>query len=87
MNQFLLGAIATCCFVIALLLLRSWRTTRDRLFLLFAVAFAVEGLNRTVLAATPNPSEGQPVFYLVRLASFGIILAAIVDKNLARPGK
>ena len=84
MNQFLLGAIAACCFVIALLLLRCWQRTRDRLFALFALAFVVEAVNRTALANSGHPNEGDPVFYLVRLASFLIILAAIVDKNLSQ---
>jgi uncharacterized membrane protein HdeD (DUF308 family) len=83
LNQFLLGAIAAACFVLAMLLLRSWRKSEDRLFLLFALAFALEGLNRTVLASTPRPNEGHPLFYLVRFASFAIILAAILDKNRA----
>lgn len=85
MNAFLLGAIAASCFVLALLLLRSWRLTRDRLFLLFALAFAIEGINRTVLATVPHPNEADPIFYLVRLGSFLIILAAILDKN--RPAR
>jgi hypothetical protein len=32
----------------------------------------------------PDPSEAHPLFYLVRLASFLLILAAIIDKNLRR---
>lgn len=84
MNQFLLGAIAACCIVICMLLLRAWRRTDDRLFGLFAAAFGLEGINRTILASTANPNEGHPVFYLVRLASFVIILIAIIDKNRAR---
>jgi uncharacterized membrane protein HdeD (DUF308 family) len=83
-NQFLLGAIAACCIVICILLLRAWYRTRDRLFGLFALSFGLEGINRTILAATPNPNEGHPVFYLVRLASFIIILIAIIDKNRDR---
>lgn len=87
MNQFLLGAIAACCFLICVLLLRAWRKSDDRLFLLFALAFGLEGINRTVLASTATPNEGNPIFYLVRLASFVIILIAIADKNLSRSRK
>lgn len=83
MNLFLLGAIAAGCMLIALIFLRSWRQTGDRLFLMFSLSFAIEGLNRTALATTSDPSEGQPLFYLVRLASFVLILLAVLDKNLS----
>jgi len=41
----------------------------------------IEGVNRTALALSDNPREGDPFFYLVRLGSFLIILYAIWDKN------
>jgi hypothetical protein len=85
-NQFLLGVIASGLLVCALLFLRSWRDTRDRLFLLFALAFAIEGLSRVVLAGSAHPSEGEPVFYVVRLVAYLIILGGIVDKNLRPRG-
>lgn len=84
MNLFLLGSIAALSFVIAVFFLRSWRRTRDRLFLLFALSFGIEGVNRTVLASTDDPSEGQPIFYLVRLLSFVLIIWAVLEKNTAR---
>jgi uncharacterized membrane protein HdeD (DUF308 family) len=84
-NQFLLGAIATLCLVISLILLRSWLDARDRLFFLFALAFCVEGVNRAALATQPSPNEAEPAFYVIRLVSFLIILVAIVDRNL--PGR
>ena len=84
MNLFLLGAIATATIVAAVFFLRFWRQTGDRLFLIFAAAFALEALSRIALAATANPSEGQPLFYIVRLISYLLILAAIVDKNVVR---
>ena len=68
--------------VAGLFFLRFWRDTRDRLFLLFAVAFAIEGLSRAALAGSSNPSEGQPVLYAVRLLAYLTILAGIADKNL-----
>jgi uncharacterized membrane protein HdeD (DUF308 family) len=81
MNQFLLGAIAALCLVAGVFFFRFWRETRDRLFLFFGLAFAIEGVNRTALALSDNPREGDPFFYLVRLGSFLIILYAIWDKN------
>jgi len=84
LNEMLLGAIAMGSLVIGLLFLRFWRDGRDRLFLLFALSFFVEGINRVALALSPRPDEGSPIFYGVRLLAFLLILAAIVDKNRAR---
>ena len=81
MNQLLLGAIAMASLTIGLFFLRFWKKTRDRFFLFFAVAFGLEGINRTLLGLIESSSENEPFFYLVRLLSFVLILIAIVDKN------
>ena len=81
MGLMLLGANAALSLIVGLFFLRSWRDTRDRFFLFFALAFAVEGLNRIALGLTDPAQEDEPYFYLVRLFSFLLILAAIVDKN------
>ena len=81
MGLMLLGANAALSLIVGLFFLRSWRDTRDRFFLFFALAFAVEGLNRMALGLTDPAQEDEPYFYLVRLFSFLLILAAIVDKN------
>lgn len=81
MNQLLLGAIAMASLTIGLFFLRFWKKTRDRFFLFFAVAFSLEGLNRVLLALYQNSTENEPIFYLVRLLSFILILIAIIDKN------
>jgi uncharacterized membrane protein HdeD (DUF308 family) len=81
MNSLLLGANAMASLVVGLFFLRFWRDTRDRFFLFFATAFGVEGVNRIALGLTDVSQENEPYFYLVRLFSFLLILAAIVDKN------
>ncbi len=81
-NALLLGAIAATCLFISLILVRFWRTTHDRFFLLFGLSFLVEGVSRVCLALVPLASELEPVFYTVRLIVFLIIIFAIVDKNL-----
>jgi uncharacterized membrane protein HdeD (DUF308 family) len=81
MNLLLLGANAMASLVAGLFFLRFWRDTRDRFFLFFATAFGVEGVNRIALGLTDVSQENEPYFYLVRLFSFLLILAAIVDKN------
>lgn len=80
-NTLLLGAIAMASLVAGLFFLRFWRDTRDRFFLLFALAFFVEGVNRAALGLSVASQEQQPFFYLVRLFSFVLILLAIIDKN------
>jgi hypothetical protein len=81
MHDFLLGAMATLCWVSTLFFVRFWRITGDRLFALFAAAFFLLGLTRLGLSITNEPSEVETYLYWVRLVAFLIILAAIVDKN------
>ena len=81
MSVFVLGAIAALGLVAALFFLRFWRRTGDGLFLAFAVAFALEALNRAVLATTDQSNEGLPVPYLIRLAAYLVILGGIALKN------
>jgi len=81
MNQMLSGAIAIASLVAALFFLRFWRNTRDRFFLLFALSFLIEGVNRVVLYESVGLSEDAPGYYLIRLIAYGLILAAIIDKN------
>jgi uncharacterized membrane protein HdeD (DUF308 family) len=77
----LLGASAMASFTIGLFFLRFRRTTRDRFFLYFAAAFFIEGIERIVTALFPDTTEREPLFYLMRLLSFLIILYAISEKN------
>jgi uncharacterized membrane protein HdeD (DUF308 family) len=80
----LLGAIAMASLVAGLFFLRFWRDTGDRLFLFFAIAFLVEGINRAALGFSADPNEGRPFFYFVRLLSFSLILIGIVQKNMGK---
>ena len=86
MNQFFLGAIAALTVVAGVFFLRSWRQTSDRLFLFFALAFLIEGVNRAALAFSGNPREGEPFFYLIRAGAFLLIVYAIWDKNRGGEG-
>jgi uncharacterized membrane protein HdeD (DUF308 family) len=78
---FLLGIIVTASLVAAAFFWKFWRQTRDSLFLAFAAAFFVEGVNRTSFLFIDTPNEGRPAIYVVRLVAFLLILAAIVRKN------
>jgi uncharacterized membrane protein HdeD (DUF308 family) len=81
---FLLGVIATASLTAGVFFLRFWRDTRDSLFLAFAIAFIVEGMNRSAMLLLSQPNEGSPWIYLVRLFAFLLILAGIVSKNRKR---
>lgn len=80
-NAFLDGASVVASVAIALFFARFWRRTGDRLFAIFALAFAVFAVNRLVLFLLDPRTENTTVLYLVRLAAFVLILVAIVDRN------
>ena len=85
MEAFLLGMVSMGCAVVALLFLKFWATGRDRLFLFFSAAFAIESINRGVYAAIGLGSTEYQLGYVVaRLVSFLLILIAIVHKNRTR---
>lgn len=80
---FLTGVIVCASLVAGLFFLRFWSSTRDLLFLAFALTFLIEGANRTRFLFLDVPSEGAASIYLVRLLSYLLIVAAILYKNLA----
>jgi uncharacterized membrane protein HdeD (DUF308 family) len=81
-NYMLTGAIAMASGAIALFFLRFWRTSRDRFFLYFALSFGIEGVHRVCAALAYQDGEDSPLHYLVRLLAYGLILIAILEKNL-----
>jgi hypothetical protein len=85
MTAVLQGAVAMASFVATLLFLRFWRQTRDNLFLLFAIAFAIDAATRFALGLSPIPDEGEPIIYLARLVAFSLMIVAIIQKN--RPSR
>lgn len=85
MFEFTSGAIAMGFLVAGLFFLRYWRQTRDGLFAAFAAAFALLAVNQTLLAFSRVPLEERSPLYLLRLAAFAIIIAAVLAKNIAGP--
>ena len=81
MSSVLLGAVAMASFIASLFFLRFWRQTRDNFFLLFSIAFGVDAIMRLLLGLTNVSAEQEPLFYLARLVTFGLIIIAIVQKN------
>ena len=84
MRQVLSGLLAAGLLVAALFFLRFWRESADRLFGLFAGAFALMGANALALGLTSPNNEFRLVLYGVRLLAFLLIFYAIFDKNRER---
>jgi hypothetical protein len=85
LDHFVMGASAMASFVAGLFFIRFFRDTRDRLFLIFALAFWLMGTTRFLLAWTEADTETHTYLYTLRLTAFALILYAIVDKN--RPAR
>ena len=47
--------------------------------------FLINGLSRGLSLWLAHPNKGSIPIYLLRLLSYGLILAAIIRKNAARP--
>jgi hypothetical protein len=78
---FLFGALTVLSFTIGLFFLRYWRSSGDRFFAFFAIAFWALGANWLLKVGRDPADEYLPYFYLLRLVAFLLIAAAIVDKN------
>ena len=75
------GAVTMGFAVCGLHFLRFWRTTKDSLFLYFALAFWLLGIAQTVITIDVGMVEERSWLYLLRLAAFMLILIAIWQKN------
>jgi hypothetical protein len=84
MIAFLSGAVTLGFAVAALFFLRFWRRTGDRFFLAFAAAFVLLALNQAAAQWLGAADERESYIYLLRVLGFVLILAAVIDKNLAR---
>ena len=78
---FLLGVIVAASLVAGAYFYKFWRQTRDPLFLSFACAFLIEGINRTCFLFVESPESGSVILYSVRLVSYLVILGGIAYKN------
>jgi len=78
---FISGAVTFGFLLAALYFLRFWRRTGDFLFAAFAGAFALLGLNQALLALSNIAAEERSWVYVLRIAAFVLIIAAIAIKN------
>ena len=81
MTQFVSGLITMGYLIAGLFFLRFWARTADRLFAAFAIAFWLLAANQGLVAITDVPKEEHTWFYLLRLAAFLLIIAAVIGKN------
>ena len=84
MESFLLGGAAVASSIVGLFFLQFWRRTRDTFFLLFALAFWIDGAHRVAIHTILDANAASPAHYLPRLLAYGMIIAAIVQKNRKR---
>lgn len=85
MHEFILGALTMASWAIALFFLRFWRESGDRLFVVFATAFFVLGIDWGLRGVWAPSLETRHLYYLVRLVAFVLLIIGIVDKNRSRP--
>jgi hypothetical protein len=85
MIDFLQGGAAVGAWIVAMFLVKFWRESRDRLLLLFSLAFVVLGLNWALVSVFHPGGETRHLYYLLRLVAFLLILGAILDKNRRGP--
>ncbi|MGH8259791.1 MAG: DUF5985 family protein [Steroidobacteraceae bacterium] len=81
MRQFLWGVLAMACIVVAVFFLHYWRTSRDRLFAYFSLAFAAMALDWIGHALVPSADPFRAEVYVGRVVAFVLIIVAIIDKN------
>ena len=83
LNAFLSG-VATAGFLNASLFFFSfWRRTADSLFAAFGHAFLLLAANQGIITVAQVSAEHRSWVYLLRLAAFGLLIFAIIRKNLA----
>jgi predicted PurR-regulated permease PerM len=81
MIEFLSGAVTLGFLIAAIFFLRFWKQTSDRLFLAFALAFALMALNQGLAQWLGAADERVGFTYVLRVLGFVLILVAVLDKN------
>ncbi|MGA0606462.1 DUF5985 family protein [Phenylobacterium sp. VNQ135] len=84
LRGFFAGSVTLGFLIAVVFFLKFWRRTRDPLFLTFAAAFGLLAVNQAAPLVFDIPREDQAPVYLLRLAAFGLIIWAILRKNLSR---
>ncbi len=83
MVDFLSGMSAMGFLFAGLFFFRFWRRTGDALFVAFGIAFRLLALHQLLFVISAMPREEQSWAYLLRPLAFGLIIVAIIRKNVA----
>lgn len=87
MSDFLQGATFLGSLAVALFFLKFWRQSREPLFGIFAIAFAVFAVNRVFLVLLGDDDDDRRLWvYASRAAVFAMIAGAVLHQNLRRRG-
>ena len=81
MFEFTSGLITMGFLIAGLFFIRYYNRTGDLLFAAFAVAFWLLAANQFLLVFANIRVEERSLLFLLRLAAFGLIIAAIIRKN------
>ena len=84
MNDFLRGAVVMASLSVGLFFFRYWRTTKDRLFMSFGIAFWLLAVNWT-LPVVGGPLA--PLAHWFRFLAFFVIAVGVLDKNRRQGAK
>jgi hypothetical protein len=83
MIEMLSGALLFSYLTAGVYFFKFWKRTGDRLFIHFAVAFWLFVLNQLVTSIPVVVNETGGYEYLLRVIGFIVIIAGIIDKNVA----
>ncbi|MEP7306676.1 MAG: DUF5985 family protein [Acidobacteriota bacterium] len=81
MPLFLDGVVAMGCAAAALVFLRFWRESDDRVAFAFALALGIFAIDYTLLGLVPIADERRAYVFVPRLLGFAAILWGIVEKH------
>jgi uncharacterized membrane protein HdeD (DUF308 family) len=84
MIVFLHGMVTMGFIIAGLLFIRFWRRTKDRLFLVFALAFSLLSVNQVFISLPSSPNPNESWEFLPRLGAFSLLILAILTKNFGR---
>lgn len=77
--SFFLGVAVVSCIFIGAIFVQFWRRTNDSLFIMFALAFWLFGVNWAMVALLRD--EVYAAVYLFRLIGFLLIIVGVIGKN------
>lgn len=87
MIAFFHGMVTMGYVIAGLFFLRFWRRTKDGLFVAFALAFWLLALNQLFLSLPGGADADRSWEFLPSLGAFGLLILAILIKNLSRKGQ